>query len=303
MMLPFWRSAWLLALVVCLYVQCRPSDGQTKLKQAPASASNDLAPAISPSATPACDSLKAFQTLRVGQHEVDIALPEVPIKGSILVLQGFAFPKDDWCKKSSLCRKALAEGYVLIMPEMGKSTYAAKLYPETRADWRHFPLRPWLSDTLFTYLQEKYCLLRPEQNNYVLGLSTGGRGVALLVLDHPNLFKACAALSGDFDQTLIPQDRVIIGYYGSYQRFPERWKQEDNVLTRIKEWRTPIYLGHGMKDTVTPPSQTRLLYDSLRKHHPQLKVVLNMPPQHAHDYRYWDSEVETMLRFFKETSS
>jgi dienelactone hydrolase len=247
-----------------------------------------------------CDTLLEFQTLTVGRHKVDIARPQKQSIGNLLVLQGFAFPKDDWCKKSSLCRKALAEGYTLIMPEMGKSNYMSKLYPETRPDWRKEPQKHWLTDTLFQLLQEKYCLLLPTQKNFAVGLSTGARGVAVVALAKPELFKAVAALSGDYEQTKIPQDRVHIGYMGSYQQFPKRWAEEENIVFQIKKWQTPIYIGHGKLDKVCPYQQSQIFYEALVKNHPQLPVKLSLPAQYAHDYRYWDSEVENILAFFRQ---
>jgi len=247
-----------------------------------------------------CDTLLAFQTLTVGRHKVDIARPQKQSIGNLLVLQGFAFPKDDWCKKSSLCKKALQEGYTLIMPEMGKSNYMSQLYPQTRPDWRNEPQKHWLTDTLFRFLQEKYCLLLPTQKNFAVGLSTGARGVAVVVLAKPELFKAVAALSGDYEQTKIPQDRVHIGYMGSYQQFPKRWAEEENIVFQIKKWQTPIYIGHGKLDKVCPYQQSQLFYEAIVKNHPKLTVKLSLPAQYAHDYRYWDSEVENILAFFRQ---
>lgn len=250
------------------------------------------------------DSLKAFQTLKIGKFEIDIKIPtNIPaseIKGNILILQGWAFPKDDWCKKSQLCEKALAAGYRLIMPEMGKSVYSRKYYKETLKEWRVFPKRGWLTDTVFKELQEKYGIMLAGQKNYIIGLSTGGRGVALIALDKPEIFTACGALSGDYDQTQMPTDRVMAGFYGNFATQAKRWQTDDNVLSRITEWKTPIYIGHGKKDAIVPPAQSKLLYDAIKKNHPNLNIKLNMPQNNAHDYKYWDSEVDNMLKFFKE---
>lgn len=247
---------------------------------------------------PPCDSLAEFQTITVAGHQVDIARPKGQSIGNLLILQGFAFPKDDWCKKSSLCKKALAAGYTLIMPEMGKSNYMSQLYPQTRADWKKEPQKHWLTDSLFSFLQNKYCLLLPTQKNFAVGLSTGARGVAVVALEKPELFRAAAALSGDYEQSKIPQDRVHIGYMGSYQQFPKRWREEENIVFQIKRWKTPIYIGHGKLDMVCPYQQSQLFYEALVKHHPKLRVKLNLPAQYAHDYRYWDYEVDNILSFF-----
>jgi esterase/lipase superfamily enzyme len=248
-----------------------------------------------------CDTLLSFQTIAVAGHWTDIAIPshDKKIIGNILILQGWDFPKDDWCKKSSLCQKALAKGYRLIMPEMGRSTYQSQNYPETRADLRQYPTRKWLTDTLIPYLQKRYCLLQTDQSNFILGLSTGARGAGLVTMNLPDLFKAVAALSGDYDQTGIPADRIMTAFYGSYQKFSERWAGEDNMVVNVAKFKTPFYLGHGKLDKICPPNQTELFYNALHKAHPNLKIKLNMPAWAAHDYKYWDYEVDNIFAFFE----
>ncbi len=245
--------------------------------------------------------LKKYQTIIIDGHKCDIALPadSIPIKGNLVLLQGWNFPKEDWCLKSSVCKKALSRGYRLIMPEMGKSTYQSQNYPETRKDWLIYPTRKWLTEKLFPHLQNEYQILTEKENNFILGLSTGARGVVLVTLDLPNLFRAVAALSGDYDQTLIPQDGVMNGFYGSLNNFPDRWKKHDNVIHLMKNFYTPIYIGHGKLDPVIPFNQSEILYQHIQKVAPDLKIIYHLEEKAKHDYQYWDSEVNPVLDFFK----
>ncbi|MCU0444665.1 MAG: prolyl oligopeptidase family serine peptidase [Microscillaceae bacterium] len=241
----------------------------------------------------------SLTTLEIGGHWLDIHTPQGNSKGNIIVLPGWSFPRQDWCQKSALCRKARAAGYLLIMPEMGKSVYSSQFYPETLKDWQVYPNKAWLVNQMIPTLQKDYQMLLPNQKNYVLGLSTGGRGVAMLALALPDLFAACAALSGDFDQTQMPTDRLMIGYYGDYQRFKARWEGEDNPTRHAAHFKTPIYLGHGKQDKIVPVSQTEIFYKALKKANPKLIIRLNLVNA-QHDYAYWDSEVDNMLHFFAE---
>jgi len=220
-------------------------------------------------------------------------------EGTFLLLSGWNFPPDDWYTKTKLCEKASKEGFFLVLPEMGKSIYQEKNFPETRADWNQYPTRKWVIDSLIPFLQNKFGLFKEKERNFIVGLSTGARGVALIALDLPKLFKGVAALSGDYNQLLLQHDNLITGYYGPYHKFKDRWKKIDNPLSRIKEFNLPIYLGHGTSDKVVPPEQTKIFYDALTKSHPQLKVKLHMPDA-GHDYNYWSSEVDNILGFFKE---
>ncbi len=240
-----------------------------------------------------------LQTVLIAGHLVDIRLPaQGEIKGNIIVLPGWSFSKEDWCNKSTLCNKALAQGYCLILPEMSKSVYSGAYYPETVKDWQKFPNKAWITTDMIPTLQKKHNILLSTQKNFILGLSTGGRGVALIALAQPTLFTAVASISGDFDQTQMATDRLMIGYYGSYLSFKSRWEGEDNPTKQAHLWQTPIYLGHGKMDNIVPFTQTKMFYDAVKKHNPTLKMKLNLPAKAMHDYAYWDSEVDNMLAFF-----
>lgn len=235
------------------------------------------------------------------QHSVlsvCLKFPEnMPAKGVIVVLPGWKLPVYDWCTKTTFCQKALAMGYILIMPEMAKSIYAAQRFPETRKDWLPFATRTWFKDTLIVRLQKHYGLLLPGQKNYLLGLSTGARGVALLALDCPEIFRKGAGLSGDYDQTQMPKDALMTGWYGAQDAYPQRWNGLDNPVFRFKELKIPLYLGHGKADKIVPVSQTIQFVDSLKKHKPKL-VKYHINETAEHNYNYWNSEVDAVLEFF-----
>jgi S-formylglutathione hydrolase FrmB len=157
----------------------------------------------------------------------------------------------------------------------------------------------WFSGAFLDTLAH-YCLLRQSDKNFILGLSTGGRGAVLCAMRHPERFRAVAALSGDFDQRQMPTDNLMTGYYGSYKKFAARWAQIDNPVTEVEKIKTPIYLGHGLSDKVVPAEQTKLLYQALREKQPQLQVKMHLVPPGGHDYHYWNSEIDSVLSFFKE---
>jgi pimeloyl-ACP methyl ester carboxylesterase len=244
--------------------------------------------------------LDSSLVLKISGHEVWILSPtHIPTRGNIIVLPGWSYSKEDWCKNSNLCQKALAKGYRLIMPEMGKSVYSSQFYPETIADWKKYPHKSWLVQEMIPTLQKEYNILLENQSNFLLGLSTGGRGVALLALALPKLFKAGVALSGDFDQTKTPGDRLMIGYYGAYHIFKSRWEGEDNPVFQAHRFQTPLYLGHGKQDKIVPAEQTKTFYEALRKANPNLRLHLHLIDA-AHNYFYWNSELDNVFGFFEK---
>lgn len=218
--------------------------------------------------------------------------------GNIVLLPGWNYSSLDWCTKTSFCEKARTLGFDLILVDMKKSVYASERYRETRGDMRKYATRRWFKDTLIPSLQQDFKLLMVGENNFVLGLSTGGRGSSLLCLDLPNVFKKGASLSGDYNQVSIPKDNLMRIFYGAYHSHKSRWSGVDNVVYEIDRFKVPFYIGHGLQDKVCPPQQSIEFYDSLRVHQPELEVELHIDSTAKHDYDYWGSEVDNVLGFF-----
>ena len=235
----------------------------------------------------------------ISSTKVDIVFPLDSMKGCILVLPGWNYTQDDICNKSEFCKKFTAHGYSLIMPNMLKSVYSSQLYKETRNDWRCYPTLKWITDSLIIYVQREYNLLQKNQNNFIFGISTGGRGVALLLEHSGKLFKAGASLSGDYNQLLDPKDNLMIGYYGSYELFPERWKSEDNPIKNTSKILTPLFLAHGIADKIVPVIQTKLFYDELLKTNPEFGHKMILVENAGHNYTFWGSQYDSILFFFQ----
>lgn len=229
---------------------------------------------------------------------VSIRYPKEKNTGSLLLLHGWNLPSGQWCEKTSICSKALQLGYTLIIPDFGKTTYHWEMYPETIEKYKRYPTRKWMTDSLFSWLQSKMDLLIPGRNNFVAGISTGGRGAALFALEHPEIFKGAACLSADFDQSKIAGEPINTGYYGSFEKFPERWKGRDNIFLRANEFRVPLLLIHGKLDKMCPPSQSEEFFRELKRLHPDLHAELIIAPKGQHNYQLWSAYSDRILRFF-----
>lgn len=239
--------------------------------------------------------------LNFNEKEITIRLiyPETSNpKGNIVLLHGYNLPADDWCNKTTFCKKALAAGFIIIQPEFGKTTYHAEVFPETQPRYLTCPTRKWIVDSAITFIQNKTQLLLENQNNFIAGISTGARGATLIAMDLPQLFKGCASLSGDFDQSKLSTDAIYIGYYGLYSRFKERWANVDNIYNSIEKLQTPIYLAHGKKDVTCPVSQTIVFYQRLIEVNPTLKVVYAIDENGEHNYAFWEKQSDPLLKFF-----
>jgi len=227
---------------------------------------------------------------------VDIFIGDSNYQKNILVLPGWNFSRKRWLQETSLQQEALKRHYNLILPEMGITIYESKYYNETKRKWATTPGSEWIKQILIPKMQ-KQGLLLSHQFNTVMGLSTGGRGAVLTALYNKHIFKACASLSGDYNQATMPNDKLMTATYGPYFQFKDRWEKEDNPYSMIDGWDIPLYLGHGTKDTVVPFDQTKAFYEKLKSQKPDITIKYS-DPECGHDFKYWSSEVVPILNFF-----
>ncbi|WP_034937285.1 alpha/beta hydrolase-fold protein [Gloeocapsa sp. PCC 73106] len=241
------------------------------------------------------------KNLQVDDVFYDLYIPSRSLVGTILVLPGWNFPRTSWVENSELVKYADEYGYALILPEMGQTIYESSYYPETTMKWNSLPGGEFIKTRLIPEMQTRHNLLQTVQYNTLLGLSTGGRGVTLIALENPQIFKAGASLSGDFSQENMPADNLMRAVYGPIEEFEARWRGRDNPQARIKEWSIPLYLTHGSADEIVPESQSRLFYDSYREYHRDTGLVVYYPVVDAgHDYTFWNSQLPNIFEFFEK---
>jgi dienelactone hydrolase len=236
-------------------------------------------------------------TLELGRRLITVHYPSKKITGLILMLPGWNYSRNKTCENSSFCTKALAAGYVLVCPEMGKSLYASAVFPETRKDWKGYPQLSFLTDTLQLFLRQSLHLFQPGSRNFVYGISTGARGAALLLEHSGTLYWAGALLSGDYDPGDMQSDNLLKGYYGPYDQFRLRWEGTDSPLRNTDKLTMPLYIGHGQADSIVPPAQSKMLAGKLRKQ--GNKVITSFKSGEQHNFHFWDSETDAILAFFE----
>ncbi|MEN3041479.1 MAG: alpha/beta fold hydrolase [Bacteroidia bacterium] len=235
------------------------------------------------------------QVIQLGSCLVEVLEPPIPARRALLLLPGWNYSRRAWCEKSTICAEALKRGYRLLLLEMGKSIYATQIFPETRPDWRSYPTLRTLLDTVFPELVQRALL--PPGHTFLLGLSTGGRGVVLILAHMEDLFAAGAALSGDFDPHLDTRDPLLTGWYGRYSR---RWEEVDNPMRLAEKIRRPLFLAHGVADNIVPYQHSQRLYERLKQVNPKLPCVLHLDPKGKHDFTFWERYGKLALDFFEQ---
>jgi enterochelin esterase-like enzyme len=216
----------------------------------------------------------------------------------LLALHGWRGRGSDWERNSPLAHYASRHRYVIVAPHMKTTVYERRYYPETspRHRWGAIPGGRWLGEVVLPRVRARYNVRRDRGGTGVFGLSTGGRGAALLAQYYPKQFGGFAALSGDYDITLMPKDRTVTYIYGSFARFPERWRR-DNSRTLLERLRgVPALLIHGRRDRVCPVAQTRLFARDMRRK--GYDVTFIEDPNLGHGWKLWAGYLGAVFDFF-----
>ncbi len=245
------------------------------------------------------DSVKK---MKIENVEIDIYYPEKKLNcyKLLLVLPGWNFSKERWFKETELL-KYKESGYIMVAPEMKTTIYESQYFPETKLKWHKLPGMQFIKILIEEFQKQNF--FKENKYNFILGLSTGGRGAVLISMNFTNIFFAVASLSGDFDQTFNPSDNLMKLVYGDYKIFGKRWEEIDNPVFFIKKnkdkWKSHIYLGHGENDNIVSYLHTKNFYEFLKTQGLEIQVKLNLVKQAKHDFHYWNSELATVFDFFE----
>lgn len=268
-----------LVMLFCLYA-CSDQEAQDTVQQGSKTVQEDKF-------TPILD------TIWIDSVAIAVQIRDTSL-ANVLLLPGWNYSIDHW-KDSTIVEKLAEEhGFNLIMPNMMRSIYSDSIYGETRSDWKKEKTSTWLYDTLIPQIQERYNVLKSNQLNFVVGISTGGRGAVKSMITQSELFDGGVSLSGDFDIVNSPNDNLNRGFYGSREMYDMRWIQEDLQL-RAFQINAPVLLIHGSNDKVVSAKHSMNLAEALKKSDKSYELVIDSIG--GHDYKFWNKYLPKSFEF------
>lgn len=208
----------------------------------------------------------------------------------------------DWETNSSIERQADKYNMAIVCPNMRRTLYESKYYPETINKWASIPGGQFVGEVLLKFLQKNFNLAKGKKRTGILGFSTGGRGALLTAAHYNGKFSAAAGLSGIYDQSSMPKERHLISVYGEYKNFKDRWEKEDNVLQMASKFKNiSVFIGHGGKDHRVPSGQSFVLslkLKTLKKKYGGYDFVYHIKKKYHHDWKVWRLMLDPMMEFF-----
>lgn len=250
----------------------------------------------------------------VGNTDVNIILPEAPHtkdpkdvynsreKFKVLwLLHGTNGDYSDWVRKSNVELYANEYRIAVVMPSAGNSNYA---------DWNSFAMGyevyTYFTEELMPLVYSWFPISDKREDNFIAGLSMGGKGAFLFALNHPEKFAKAYSFSSaprplkepDPEAFSYKRESNQIRNFGSL----EAYKDSPNNLWDLSEKAVQenvdlpeLYFACGDKDLIA--------YDSFVKFREyakeiKLKAQFFEIPEYAHEWRFWDLCLQDCLARF-----
>lgn len=225
------------------------------------------------------------------------------------LLHGTFGDHTDWVRNTNIELYATEKDLIVVMPSALNSNYS---------NWDNammgFSMYDYLTEELMPLIYGWLPAADNREDNFIAGLSMGGRGAIKYAVNHPDKFAAAAVLSAvPFDCSLMrpghefplmdtedPRIKRVINNAGgieAYLQSPENvWRIIDELAASDRLDQLPrIMMACGEDDT--------LIYENyhLFKQHCEeigLEAEWFHLPGYKHEWSFWDLAIQEALRFF-----
>ncbi len=213
---------------------------------------------------------------------------------TLYLLHGLSDDHTIWTRRTSIERYAAEKNIAVVMPAVARS-----FYQDMASGPKYWT---FLSEELPALCQQFFPLSAAREDNFAAGLSMGGYGALRLGLVKPESFAAVASFSGALDivrrlrDAGKPASRVTreewVGIFGTHLKAPTSanlWLAAAKVAASTGP-KPKLYLACGTEDELLEDSRT------FREHLKAIELpVTYAESPGAHEWRYWDAEIQRML--------
>ena len=253
-------------------------------------------------------------------HEVYIILPDKPRdmtpeafyrsgkKYKVLwLLHGTYGDQTDWVRRTSIELYAVEKNLVVVMPPALNSNYS---------NWEHsmmgFRMYDYLTEELMPLIYGWLPVSDKREDNFIAGLSMGGRGAIKYAVNHPERFSAAAILSAapvnmdemapgntrsPFLNTENPRMQNTLLNAGGLEAFKNSNENVWAIIDRLAPTKKlpRLMFACGEDDAMVYPN-----YVLFRKHCEAigLKAHWFSRPGYKHEWPFWDLSIREALDFF-----
>lgn len=222
------------------------------------------------------------------------------------LLHGTFGDHTDWLRKTNIEMYATERNLVVVMPSALNSNYS---------NWNDymlgFKMYDFLTEELMPLIYGWFPVSDKREDNFIAGLSMGGRGTIKYAVNHPEKFAAAAVLSATpMDMSSMGPDnespmlntnnervRTTLANAGGLEAFLNSNENVWAILDRLAQTGTlpRLMFACGQED--------ELLYKAYRifqKHAQEIGLAAHWfeLPGYKHEWRFWDLAIQEALDFF-----
>lgn len=250
-------------------------------------------------------------------HQISIILPDKPraLKPSQFYLSGEKYKVlwllhgtfgdcTDWLRKTNIETYAAEKNLIVVMPSALNSNYS-----NWDGSMMGFSMFDYLTEELMPLIYGWFPASDKREDNFIAGLSMGGRGTIKYAVNHPDKFAAAAVLSAapqDFSKmgpgapglldTENPRMKNTLANAGGLEAFRN---SNENVWAIIDKLAGTGVLPRLMfacgKDDMLYPS-----FLTFKDHAKEIGLDAEWfeLDGYAHEWRFWDIAIQEALSFF-----
>ncbi|MDQ0664656.1 putative tributyrin esterase [Arthrobacter ulcerisalmonis] len=222
------------------------------------------------------------------------------------LLHGTFGDHSDWIRKTNIELYAAERGIAVVIPSALNSNYS---------NWPGFSLGydayDFLTDELMPIMTSWFPISSARENNFIAGLSMGGRGAVKYAVNHPEKFAAAAVLSASpIDLESVTEHELQTGT----DMLTTRLRGQVDNAGGLDAYRASAENVWAIIDRLSPTGTLpRLLFatgkdDELaveilapfRRHAEEIGLDAEFwtPDGFRHEWRFWDLAIQRALDFF-----
>jgi S-formylglutathione hydrolase FrmB len=224
---------------------------------------------------------------------------------TIYLLHGYNGNYTDWVKQTNLVNYAASYHFIFISPDAKNSWYSNSIAK------KNSNYEDCIVKDLIPFVDKKYRTAPTKTHRAVVGLSMGGYGASKLALKHDSLFFFSGCLSPAIHVPFGLEDSAILARRskGSMQSIRDifgatrsSYWDENDVFSLAQKADTAtipfFYLAVGSQDKLIEILELTYKFAvTLRNKHIPFEMH---ETSGAHNWKFWDKEIEIVLRRIEE---
>lgn len=207
----------------------------------------------------------------------------------VYLLNGYGGDYTDYNKKMKLDSLATAHAVILVCPD-GRDSW----YWDSPVD-PALKMETFFVEDLVPTVDARFRTLKTRDQRAITGLSMGGQGAFFLAINHPEIWKNVASMSGGLNITKFKDNWKIKNRLGDYETYPGRWEERAivNLAPQIEEGLFNIMFSCGTEDFFFEVNNA---FDKALTERGIDHVYETAPG--GHTWTYWTATLPSQLQFF-----